>query len=986
MRCMLPILIACVIFGVDASAQGPASLPKDHAEQMKQGLELFRSRVGTILKRNCIECHGAKRTEAKLDLTTREGLIKGGESGPALSLGQTGEKSLLVRLITHQAEPHMPLDAKPLPQNEVEAITKWIELGAPYLQALAPSKAVARRTRATDEDRQFWSFRPLTVVQPPSVKEVSWCENVIDRFILAKMERHNARPTRATDPEQLVRRAYLDLLGLPPPSDVLNTYLQDARHDPKVAFRSLADQLLASPAYGERWARHWLDLVRFAESYGFEHDLDNDHAYHYRDFVIWALNQDLSYDDFVRWQIAGDELAPDEPLAHIATGFLAAGVHNADIAKVRVEQERYDELDDLVSTVGTSMLGLSLGCARCHDHKFDPISQQNYYQLIATFERTVRGEVELPSLANPSASKVLVAGEGVPPLARVYNPGPAFFTNTWFLDRGDARLKSHEVFPAFLDVLTPAHSPPHEWRVRPQPIREPARATTYRRSALARWLADIELGSGALLARVIANRIWQHHFGRGIVTTPSDFGSRGAAPTHPQLLDYLAWELIRHDWSLKHLHRLIMQSATYQQSVLQHVRSPLDDQLFRGRQLRRLEAEAIRDQMLVLSGAFDNRMYGPGTLDESQPRRSIYFRVKRSRLIPLMTLFDAPDALQGTAERPTTTVAPQALALLNAGHVKRLAMGFADRLTREAAQSLDAAVRRAYREALARQPSAEELRDAIAFIQQQRHEHEANQQQRVDLPAALPDSVVWLDASELASGAVSAWQSRSGSRLTFHRGSQRSPVAERSTVTFGPEPTFLKANDDPSLNFGLGDFSITVVFRPTAASHLLGKDSYPGSGNNYTGYFLQPMNRRLRFATRNLRDGKGPVNYLDSEPILKSGQWHRVTAVRESATLQLYFDDAHTVHKSMREQAATNVDFPTGFKIGEMDDDASGAFRGSVAEVLVYERALSSEEVRHNHIYLAHKHLGGLPRSPLGNALTDFCQALFCSNEFVYVD
>lgn len=981
--CRLTVLVTAFLLltVVGAFAAPPVQLREDHADRMRQGLKLFRERVATILKADCLACHGPQQREANLDLSRRETLLKGGDSGRVINLGKPAASRLLRRVVARD-DTRMPKDAEPLSAAKVEALRKWIQLGAPYDGPLVGKEPVVRKRPITDEQRRFWAFRPLAV-EPPRVapdpvtrrrdnrrRDKHWAANPIDRYILARLRQHALRPAGPVSRRKLIRRVTFDLLGLPPTPAEIDAFVNDTRPD---AWPRLVERLLASPAYGERWARHWLDIVRFAESYGFEHDLDNEHAFHYRDFVIWALNRDLPYDQFVRWQIAGDELQPNNPLARIATGFLAAGVRNADIAKVRVEQERYDELDDLAATVGTSMLGISIGCARCHDHKFDPISQQNYYQFVATFERTVRGEVELPSLANSKKSKVLVAGEGVPPLARVYNPGPAFFTKTWFLRRGDARLKSHTVLPGFLEVLTPADASPGEWHKRPAT----ASGSTYRRSALAHWMTDVDRGAGALLARVLVNRLWQHHLGRGIVATPSDFGFRGERPSHPQLLDYLASELIRNRWSLKHVHRLILQSATYRQGRAV-VPTQRDATLFRGHRLRRLEAEVIRDQMLWLSGSIDRRMYGPGTLQEDHPRRSIYFRVKRSRLIPSMVLFDAPDALQGIGRRPTTTVAPQALALLNAPPFERLAVGFARRLRPAASRSLADAVRQAYREALGRSPVAEELNDAVAFIGQQTRAYATVSRKKIASPVALRSAVVRLDAAQLKSGPVSRLTAGSRHTIELRQASRKAPQAVKGVLRFGPEATFLRSANHRSLNFGTGDFSITVMFRYRAPSNLLGKDTYPGKGNSYTGYFLQVMKDRLRFATRDLRSGKGPQNYLDSESVLRKDQWHRATVVRSAGTLHMYLDEASSIHKSMPERTATNVNAPTGLKIGEMDDHDAGSFQGDLAEVLIYNRALTPREVRDNHRYLQQKHVGVAPRSSLEDALTDFCQALFC--------
>ena len=850
--------------------------------------------------------------------------------------------------------------------------------------------------QVTDADRQFWSFRPLGEVAIPVVKQSVWCGAAIDDFVLARMEQSESGPAPEASRRTLLRRVTLNLLGIAPTPQEIEDFQQD--HSPH-AWEKVVNRLLASPHYGERWARHWLDVVRFAESYGFEHDLDNDHAYHFRDFVIRALNDDMPFDRFVRWQLAGDELAPEQPLARMATAFLATGVRNADIAKVRVEQERYDELDDIASTIGIAMLGLSIGCARCHEHKYDPISQEDYYRFIAHFERTVRGEIDLAVRPGEKPERVLVAGEGITPLPRIYNPLPAFFETTWLLERGNAQLKDYQVTPGFPEVLTtlPATSEKNQ-TVSPGDRNQ---TPTFRRSALARWMTDAEGTAGSLLARVIVNRLWQHHFGRGIVDTPNDFGQRGARPTHPELLDWLAVELIRHDWQLKPLHRLILLSSTWRQATLDGPRTQVDDALFRGQRLRRLEAEAIRDQMLAISGEWDRRMFGPGSLEEHQPRRSIYFRVKRSRQVPMMTLFDAPDALQSICRRSESTVAPQALTLFNGEHVLSLAASFAERLISEhgsLAESLSAG----FHEALGRRPTDVELRDAIRFVEEQQYEY-TRPTYRIDSPIAGDALVVWLDATHLNADVaeVRRWSDRrvgdqSGKdQLSFSALTKDAPqLVAASTplrtpaVRFGSTATILRTNDYPVFDFGRGDFSVSLVFRIAEDSRgddqLLGKDSYAG-GNNYTGFFFQHLRGQLRFATRNLVDGSGPVNYLDTTEKIRRGRWHRATGVRRSGELFVYLDEAREPEVTRREAAPTDVDNTVGFSVGDMDQQDSGSLTGSIAEVLVYNRGLTDPEVRRLHAWLGQKHLDD-SRTPLEYTMIDYCQALFCLSEFIYVE
>jgi hypothetical protein len=564
----------------------------------------------------------------------------------------------------------------------------------------------------TDEDRRFWSFRPLARPTPPAVKGAAWCRTPLDRFILHKLEEKGLTPAPEAERRQLIRRAYFDLVGLPPPPEEVEAFVRDP--SPR-AYEALIDRLLASPHFGERWARHWLDLARFAESHGFEHDYDRPTAYPYRDFVIQALNRNLPYDTFVQWQVAGDELAPDDPLALTATGFLAAGVHSTQITISQVEKERYDELDDIVRTTGTAFLGLTVGCARCHDHKYDPIPTRDYYRLLSTFTTTVRTEVDVP--VDGKKVKALICSEGLKPV-RLHSQGADFLQQTHFLKRGDPNQKDGVAAQGFLQVLTRAAEGEKHWQVTPPP----GWRTSYRRRALARWLTDVDQGAGHLLARVIVNRLWQHHMGRGLVATPSDFGLQGERPTHPELLDWLARQLLANGWRLKPIHKLIMTSAAYRQGTAfdaHKSRLDSDNRLYWRRAPRRLEAEVIRDALLAVSGTLDERQFGPGTLDPNHKRRSIYFFVKRSQLAAPMVLFDGPDALQGIEQRTTTTIAPQALLLMNSTMVRGCAEGFAHRLGPAAEKGLPVAVRAGYATALGRAPTAKELAASVAFVGEQ---------------------------------------------------------------------------------------------------------------------------------------------------------------------------------------------------------------------------------------------------------------------------
>jgi mono/diheme cytochrome c family protein len=366
----------------------------DHAAKMAQGMELFTKHVRSVLIEHCVKCHGGQTVESEFDLTDREKLLRGGASGKVVEPGRAKSGALYSR-ISHAKQPGMPFKGEKLREATITQIADWIDLGAPYDAPLTESKQ--RSSSWTEkivspDAREFWAFRPLQGHAPPAVRGAALAQTPIDWFILAKLEAMGISLNAPAGRVQLIRRAWLDLVGLPPPPAAVAGFLNDPSPD---AWSDLVERLLASPQYGERWARHWLDISRFAESHGFEHDSDRPTAYHFRDFVIQALNQDLPYDTFVKWQIAGDEFEPDNNLALMATGFLAAGVHSTQITKNEVEKHRYDEMDDMLATTGAAMLGLSIGCARCHDHKFDPIPQRDYYRLLSTFTTTVRSELEL---------------------------------------------------------------------------------------------------------------------------------------------------------------------------------------------------------------------------------------------------------------------------------------------------------------------------------------------------------------------------------------------------------------------------------------------------------------------------------------------------------------------------------------------------------------------------------------------------------------
>ncbi|HUR55899.1 MAG TPA: DUF1549 domain-containing protein, partial [Gemmataceae bacterium] len=384
-RVVLPALVAALVVVPSARTQ-PPKIDPDHAAKMAKGTDLFKASVRGILQAKCVKCHSAERVEGEFDMGTRESLLKGGHAGAAVVPGDH-KKSLLYQLVAHLKAPHMPHERAKLADADIARIAEWIDLGAPYDKPFIDKEDATAWTRKVvpADAKKHWAFQPLRNTKHET-------RNTIDAFLRAKLDAANIKPAPPTDKRTLIRRVYLDLVGLPPTPEQASAFLKD---DSPAAFEKVVDELLASPRYGERWARHWLDLVRFAESHGFEHDYDRSTAYHYRDFVIRALNQDLPFDTFAKWQLAGDELAPNDNLALAATGYLAAGVHSTQITKSEVEKHRYDELDDMLANVGTTFLGLTVGCARCHDHKYDAFPARDYYRMVSAFTTVVRTEVEL---------------------------------------------------------------------------------------------------------------------------------------------------------------------------------------------------------------------------------------------------------------------------------------------------------------------------------------------------------------------------------------------------------------------------------------------------------------------------------------------------------------------------------------------------------------------------------------------------------------
>jgi len=780
----------------------------------------FTTDVAPLLTRKCLECHGQVASMSNLDLRTREGALKGGQHGAAITPGDAAA-SRLYRHLTGQQQPQMPLGGR-LTDQEIATVKAWIDGGAGWdngVTLVAPAKPAATSENTfTDQQRRYWAFQKVVKSSVPPVKNRGWAHNPVDAFVLAKLEGKGLRPNPPADKITLIRRAYFDLIGLPPSPEEVQAFLADRSPN---AFTKVVDSLLASPRYGERWGRHWLDLARYADTAGFKGDETRPNMWRYRDYVIQSFNDDKPYDRFIKEQIAGDELYPDDSASLIATGLNRLWPDESNLANPMLR--RQEILNDITDTVGSVFMGLTYGCARCHDHKFDPILHKDYYRLQAFFAasfnedrarllegpkrdefrrqyaawdittRDIRAKMDailsplrleatskrlsnypkeaqeavltpaeqrnpmqwqmylrsrsrLPSAA--ALEKTLKGEEkqryaelkqqlanfdhikpAEPPVAEAMVDNGHVAPPTFVLAKGVWDAPLAEVQPGFLTILDP--NPPSI--VPPEGVN-----STGRRSALAKWLAN---PANPLTARVMVNRIWQYHFGRGVTASSSDFGVMGDRPTNPQLLDYLAATFVENGWSIKKMHRLIMLSNAYQQSSAYREEAAQidpDNKLGWRFDRRRLEGEVIRDSILHVSGQLSSKMGGPGIFAPlpkgiSMPgskylnwdsakdateanRRSVYLFVKRNLPYPMFETFDFPDTSESCARRYSTVNPAQPLAMMNDEMILDWARVLAGRILNDAGLSPQQQVERAYRLVLNRAPKVEESNAVLAFL------------------------------------------------------------------------------------------------------------------------------------------------------------------------------------------------------------------------------------------------------------------------------
>ena len=717
----------------------------------------FSQDVKPILTKHCTECHGAETQESGLRLDVGAGLLEGGYSGPSIIRGKSDESLLVKAILGHDEEiSQMPPEGPGPTAQQVATLKNWIDAGAPI-----PEEGGLNTTRKSSE---HWSFQAVRNPTPPEVNNASAVKNPIDAFVVSRLEQHGLSPSAEADKTTLIRRLSLDLLGLPPTIAEVDDFINDTSED---AYVKLVDRLLESPHYGERWARHWLDVARFAESNGYTIDRARS-VWKYRDWVIQAIQQDMPFDQFVIEQLAGDLLPKANTSQVIATGFHRNTMVN-DEGGTDDEQFRVEAIVDRVATTGAAFLGLTLGCARCHDHKYDPVSQREFYQLFAIFNNADEPTLPLPT---PEQTKQLAEKQKqireTEELLAEFDALSTEFKQPWEEKQKSVTAAHKQVKQAIPTTLVMRERKQprntyihlrgdflrHGTKVSPgvpgvlPPIE--TRGESSDRLDFARWLVSRE---HPLTARVTVNRVWQRYFGKGLVATENDFGVQGDLPTHPELLDWLATRFMEQGWSMKKLHRLIVTSATYRQAS--HTREDLQkadpyNKLLGQQQRLRLEAESIRDVALAASGLLTRKVGGPSvyppqpegvyrftqvkqTWNSSEGtdrfRRGMYTYLWRSSPYPFLKTFDAPDATVTCTRRPRSNTPLQALTLANDVAFFEIAQGFARSLLTEASEDAQERIRFAFRRCLARYPTDEELENLQAYLEIQREHYQQHPEQ-----------------------------------------------------------------------------------------------------------------------------------------------------------------------------------------------------------------------------------------------------------------
>ncbi|SFI28746.1 Planctomycete cytochrome C [Planctomicrobium piriforme] len=1047
------------------------------SEPTPEQVKFFETSVRPLLVEHCLKCHSEEKQKGELRLDSRGHMLLGGESGPAIVPGKPDE-SLLMEAVRYESF-EMPPAGK-LDDKQIEILAKWIEIGAPWP---GDNGQMAKRTSGdqfSEEDRNWWAFQPIKKVDVPTCSKPDWCRNEIDQFIAAGLDAQQLTPAPEADRRTLIRRLYFDLTGLPPTPEEVQKFVDDAAPQ---AYEHLVDRLLASPDYGERWARHWLDLVRYADSDGYRIDHYRPQAWRYRDYVIQSLNDDKPYDRFVQEQLAGDELFPGDVQALTATGFLRHGIYEYNARDVRGQWDVI--LNEVTDVTGDVFFGLGFQCARCHDHKFDPILQKDYFALRAFFEPILLKDDVVAAtpeqcteyqakLAEYEAQTLAVRTELDALEAKFRNEGEKTAVERfpddikamiykqpsertpfeeqlvqlcwrqvlYEYERIDDRIKGEdkekilalrrqlaalpakkpeslpqpltardvsnvapstvipkkktEVGPGFLTLIepnTPEIVPPTD-----------VPNSTGRRSALARWLTRPD---NALSTRVIVNRVWQYHFGRGLAVNSSDFGRLGTPPTHPELLDWLTTKFVNEGWRFKSLHRLIVTSAAYRQSTSHpqlaenQIKDPLNTWYWRA-ETRRLDAEQIRDAIFAVTGQLDRERGGPGVLPD-RPRRSIYARVMRNSRDPLLDAFDLPQFFSSTASRDTTTSPIQSLLLINSQTMLRHASELARRVKAGDGDSGDVTpqIEQLWRLSFSREPTSEELLAVQNFLKEQSRQIGGGEETSKFVPNIVTGKVPYRD----------------GQAILFQ--------------PEGDQGRFAVAND-PRLE--MGDFTVEAFFQlrsvydtgsvRTLAAKWSGNREKPGWAFGITGKGSRrkPQTLVMQMFGNTLAGSFTEATTFSDQNIEMNKPYYAAACVRLAKTGQpgavRYFlkdlsnDDEPLQSVEVPLAIATGIENPEPLTLGTRGT-RDGRFDGLIDDIRVSRGPLSQGQLLFTNETAAPATVGywqfepdpgvfqnavadGLNIHPVQHdkqqadpqsaAFVDLCHVLLNSSEFLYVD
>lgn len=1047
----------------------------------------FETKIRPLLAEKCYSCHGEEKAKGGLRLDHIDAITKGGESGPALVKGAPEESLLIEAVLRSNPDFSMPpKDAEALSEAQITNLKKWITMGAPWPDTEIFTEVERDENGFTAKDRNWWAVQPVSEPNVPTDAGGDWAHNPIDHFIARKLAQNHLEPAPEATPQELVRRIYFDLHGLPPLPEQVDGFIAAYQIDSDAALKDLIDELLASPRYGERWGQSWLDVVRYAESDGYNQDAYRPGAKNFRNYVIESFNEDKPYTQFVREQLAGDIIDPDDPDVLIGTSFLRQGIYEYNLNNARMQWEII--MTDMTNVTGEAFLGLSVGCAQCHDHKFDPILQKDYFALqaflsttswptdmpLATAEQKAEfakqqkiweeatGEIregleklKFDRLESQRKKEIAMFPEDIQLMVHKNPEDREPFEEQMVqlvqrqIDENSSRINFAESFkdkPEKLkeweelnkrlqtfDALKPKPLPigfvatdvsakpvtpvikkrDKEIAVEPafltllgQPAPEfkPTKTTTGRRLALADWIASPE---NPLSTRVITNRIWQGHFGTGLVATPNDFGNLGEAPSHPELLDWLTKRFIEGGWRMKDLHRLIITSATYRMTARKEPASTENQTDPSNRFLwrfppRRLSSEEVRDAMLVSSGEIRfSKGALPDSVPGSAPNRSIYVKKLRNKPDPLLNSFDSPLGFQSTASRPETTTPTQSLMLINNTWPMERAKAFARSLRFDEEANRQEKIVSAYRRALSRSPNEEEISRAIALIDSLRATRsEVQKSPDIDQKLLPPNSEKFAAVKEIEIGEEA---------LRLKRGSSNQQLEIDLPLDRGTDAFTIEAVTELDSIYADGTVNTLV--------------SRWDEDRSNSGWFLCVTSTKSRYQPRNLLfvmngvDQAGAPKYEVvasdlrvpvGKPVYIAASVTARPTSNGSATgeITFYLKDLSDPKAKLESVTVKHS------VVGKLNDSpfpvVLGGRRhvghfwdGQVTRLTLSPAALTKEQLLLNpnaatpHRIADWKFSGGLPpnanwygrnhANPLLDSAADFCHLLFNSNEFLYL-